>query len=879
LEWQRLERIRLERQRLEWQRLVYQVVSERSSRSPRTGWILCYAAILGAITAGLVTILDDRIHTQIQGGLPVFLGVLVGTLIATAFPVYVELGRETHSFMLYEVPAAVGLLTLGSRQALLAAAIGAAIARVFVHRNTPIKLAVNIFVTAIEVAVFARIAQLIAPGLPVTSTRTWIAVLVGLAFANAVSSLAVSIAIRISGANVGLVVALRNMLVGMLGAIAMGMVAIVGLMLTVVNSASVAFTVVMVAGLIVAYRQQVVVRARYDAMVRLERFTRALAPDRAVDSILDKLLHHAAELMNTEEAAITLTTSTGQVLLSRGVSLENATDEVACPSPGDWVWVRSLSQKQAFLLSKSTHANESDVVAYLAGRDARDLVVAPLHLDADTVGVLVGRNRRNAVVRMSAADLDLVTTMAHHASVTLERSRLIEKLELEVSVREYEATHDSLTGLHNRAYFNVTADAHIASSLGAEQMTALMIIDLNHFKKINDTMGHHAGDEVLVQIAGRLINALPKGSQVARLGGDEFAVLVPDVKNFSGATDAATALREAIKLPVRIDEVQFGLDASIGVSIFPEHGVDRNTLMKRADIAMYAAKDRKGGVPIAVFDPSQQRWTAREVALIEDLRKAIENDQLSIAFQPKTNLQDGRVIGVEALCRWNHPIQGAIRPDEFIGLAEQAGLIDQITDFMLRGSLRQCRSWLDDGFEVGIAVNIPAQSLVDPTLPSRIAALANACRVEPNLLTLEVTEGGLMEDARTSRAVMTELRSLGFRVSIDDFGTGYSSLAYLHTLPVDELKIDRAFVQRIGKDETSEQIVHVIVELAKTFGLRTVAEGIETDEIHDALRELGVELGQGYLMGRPAQAHELTELLRHGYRPAVTSRRSLVAVS
>jgi diguanylate cyclase len=398
-------------------------------------------------------------------------------------------------------------------------------------------------------------------------------------------------------------------------------------------------------------------------------------------------------------------------------------------------------------------------------------------------------------------------------------------------------------------------------------LSALMLIDLNQFKKVNDTMGHHAGDAVLVQISSRLHQALPAGSTVARLGGDEYAVLVPGIADAEAGLAAAASLREAIKQPVTADGVTFGLDAAIGVSICPTHGTDRHTLLKRADIAMYAAKELRAS-PIALYDASQQRWTARELGLLEDLRQAIEAKSLTLAYQPKTSVLNGQVIGVEALCRWNHPEHGPVRPDEFIALAEQAGLIDDITEFVLYTALKQTRAWMDEGLEIGMAVNLPARSLCDPTLAGRIATMAAVANVPSTMLTLEVTESELVQDAKTSRDVMATLRSCGFRVSIDDFGTGYSSLAYLHTLPVDELKIDRAFVQNVATDKASRQIVQVIVDLARTFGLTTVAEGIETQEMHDALKELGVELGQGYLMARPATADQLHDVLRSGFAGA-----------
>ncbi len=833
--------------------------------------VTAYIAVLTVLAAVLVVLTDNAIAPPIEGGLIAALVVLVSAVIAQAFPVNVEIGRDTHSFMMHELPLVVGVLTLEPRNAILVMVVGGSVARLVIQRNNQrnklTKTVFNIACNVIEVTIVLTITHLLSPGLPVTETQTWLAVLLGTVLANIVSATMVSGAIRLTGTRLGFVAILRSTAIGVCGAVAMAMIAIVGLLLTVVNVASVAFTALMCAGLVIGYRRHVVVSQRYQSMLRLERFTRALPPDRSVDVMLDKLLHHAAELMNTEEASITLGTSQGTVVLTRSVSAEGEPRTVRSVSPGDWVWVRALSKRHAFVLSRNGHEHEAHVRDYLSELDAQDLVVAPLHLDDDNVGVLVGRNRRNSVVRMTAADLDLVSTMAHHASVTLERSRLIERLEHEVNVREYQATHDSLTGLHNRAAFNAISDAYLSSTEGDKSQGAMMLIDLNQFKKINDTMGHHAGDDVLVQIAGRLGASLPPGSTVARLGGDEFAVLVPFILDAEAALAAAARLREDINLPVTVDDVTFALDAAIGISLAPLHGTERNTLLKRADIAMYAAKEKRGA-PIALFDPSQQRWTAREVGLIEDLRHAIDGGQIWLAYQPKTSLADGRVVGVEALCRWNHPVQGNIRPDEFISLAERAGLIDSITEFVLNTSLKQCRTWLDEGLRVSVAVNIPARSLSDPTLAGRIAAQARFYDVPPSMLTLEVTEGELMEDARTSKAVMTNLREAGFRVSIDDFGTGYSSLAYLHTLPVDELKIDRAFVQRIGVDETSTQIVHIIVELAKTFGLRTVAEGIETAEIHQALLDLGVELGQGYLMSKPVPANELGDILRTGYTPA-----------
>jgi diguanylate cyclase (GGDEF)-like protein len=820
-------------------------------------WLSLYVLLtLGLAVASIVV--ADRLWTApLSGNLIFGLALAVISIGVTAAPVHLVVGREAHTIMLSELPIVVAVLTMRTSYAVLVLIPAVVIVRSIYKRIALIKTIMNSSVLAVEIATVALVGQLIAPGAQLSDTRMWVAMIFGALLSNLLSSAMVSVAIALSGGHITRSNYIRNTTIGAIGGITMASVALIGAALAIVNPASIIFTGSISIAVYVAHRRHIMLMQRHEAMQRLERFTRNLAPDRSVPVIMEKVLHHAADLLNTEHVSITLANSTGDIVLQRSLL---ATSPVIGPQHD--LWIRAHSSPGTFSLSAADRS--------LSGRDRRllawlgtdDLIVAPLILEDDHIGVLIGADRRSVANKTTGSDLDLVTTMANHASVILERSRLIERLEQEVTEREYEATHDSLTGMHNRAAFNRFADAAL---LANDPHAAVMLIDLNEFKKINDTMGHHAGDGVLVQIASRLSAAIPSRATVARLGGDEFAVYVPDVHTAAEAEQIAAHLRDAINVPVTVETVTIALDAAIGISLAPFDGIDRHTLLKRADIAMYAAKERRA-YPIAMYEASQQRWTARELGLIEDLRHAIDNHELWIAYQPKTSLEDGHVVGVESLCRWTHPAHGPIRPDEFIRLAEQAGLIDAITDFVITTSLRQCREWMHEGLQLSVAVNLPASNLSDPTLPSRMIAYAREHDVPPSLLTLEVTEGELMADAKTSRNVMEKLREAGFRVSIDDFGTGYSSLAYLHKLPVDELKIDRAFVQNIGVDQTSIKIVHIIVELARTFGLSTVAEGIETDEIFQTLRGLGVELGQGFLMSKPAPAHELHDILRNGYR-------------
>ncbi len=826
-----------------------------------------YVAAVAGVGALLGFLTAERTSASHNPSLALTVAVFVVTLLATAFPVHVELGKDVHTFAFTELPILVAILTMSASQGFVVLLAAATVARTVVQRTAPVKCVFNGATLAVEMATVSLCASAIAPRLDVMETRTWVGVLIGAAVGNLTSGLLVGGAIRLSGGTIERAELLRNTVIGVAGAALIASVALVGLILTEANPYSLFFSLLLVSGVVMFHRRHVTLTERYRAVLKMERFTRALTPaNESSETIIAALLANAAQLMNTETSSLVLASRKGEVLLARSSGTFDDGTPIPYPDPADWVWVRAISENRSFMLDRHVHRNESSAAEYLDRMRVKDLIVAPLELDDHTVGLIIGHNRRNGVVRVSGADLDLMSTMAHHASVNLKCSRLIEQLEAEVADRHYEATHDSLTGLHNRAAFNTSSDAHLGSA-GPNNLSAMMLVDLNQFKKVNDTMGHHAGDEVLIQISQRLLEALPPGATVARLGGDEFAILIPTVADTQQALDHAAALRHAIRQPVSVETVTFALDAAIGVSLAPIDGTDRHNLLKRADIAMYAAKDRPTN-PIALYEASQQRWTAREIGLLDDLRKALEVDGLALAYQPKTSLLDGKVFGVEALCRWNHATLGPIRPDEFIGLAEQGGMIDQITDFVLRTALRQSRTWLDEGLKIDVAVNIPAKSMSDPTLAGRMAAMAAAYDVPPNMLTLEVTESQLVEDARTSKEVMGTLRSHGFRVSIDDFGTGYSSLAYLHTLPVDELKIDRAFVRDLATDQSSRQIVHVIVELARTFGLKTVAEGIETQEVHDILADLGVELGQGFLMARPSAPEDLHDYLRSGFAGA-----------
>jgi diguanylate cyclase (GGDEF)-like protein len=386
-----------------------------------------------------------------------------------------------------------------------------------------------------------------------------------------------------------------------------------------------------------------------------------------------------------------------------------------------------------------------------------------------------------------------------------------------------------------------------------------MLIDLDHFKEINDTLGHHAGDRLLQEVSERLRASLEEHQMVARLGGDEFGVLIPDLPTHEEASGVAQQLLAQLREPFSIEGLTLEVDASIGIACAPEHGSAVEQLIQRADIAMYAAKE--GGRGHLLFEPQLDRYSPRRLSLAGALRSAIADGEIVLYFQPKAELTTGKIIGVEALARWQHPRLGLIGPSEFVPIAEQTGLIGPLTSHVLEEALRQVRVWSDNGEELSVAVNLSARSFLDSQLAVEIPKLLERTGVEARLLELEITESMLMLDPARAKATLDRLSSIGLSLSVDDFGTGYSSLANLKRLPVDGIKIDKSFVIDMPHDQSDAAIVRSTIDLAHNLGLKVVAEGVESHEAWRRLEELGCDLAQGFHVSRPLPAEAVTRLL------------------
>ena len=428
-----------------------------------------------------------------------------------------------------------------------------------------------------------------------------------------------------------------------------------------------------------------------------------------------------------------------------------------------------------------------------------------------------------------------------------------------VQASEYLALHDALTGLPNRRLFLERLADAVAEAHATAGQVAVLLIDLDRFKEVNDQLGHHVGDLLLQAIGPALCDQVTDVVTVARMGGDEFAMCIPDVDGVDEAVRVAKRINGRLALPLAIEGFTIDIGASIGIALSPGDADDVSTVLQHADIAMYVAKETRGG--FEVYSPERDPNRRQRITSPGELRHATELGQLVVHYQPKADVRTGRARGVEALVRWNHPTLGLIAPGEFIPLAERAGLMGPLTTFVLARSLEQCARWRDQGVPLRLAVNVSVQSLYDDTFPAVVAGLLNRSELDASQLVLDVTESTVMADPRRAQRVLAELGALGVTLAIDDFGTGYSSLAYLKQLPVSELKIDRSFVVGMATDSDDAVIVHSTIDLGQKFGLEVVAEGVESGRVWHLLERLGCDLAQGSYVCPPLPPDQLTPWL------------------
>ncbi len=544
-------------------------------------------------------------------------------------------------------------------------------------------------------------------------------------------------------------------------------------------------------------------------------------------------------LFNAGQYALSLVAAAGVLTLTDAATLERITSH-ALPAV--------LASAFAFFVVN--HLLTCVGAALFAGLPVRRYIFDDLAFQAWTAGCLVAF--APAVLASAQVSLALVPVAFVPMLAIYMGGRA-------AAVNAHRAYHDSLTELPNRLLLAERLESALASATQDEASLAVMLLDVDEFKAINDTLGHELGDAVLGQIARRFGAAVGGRGTLARLGGDEFAVLVEGDRE--AAERIADDLLGALAQPLEIDSLSLHVSASIGIACFPGHGETGAQLLRNADIALYCAKESDGEV--RVYDDERDEYSIDRRALAIQLRRGMERGELLVHYQPKVPLRDGRheKASVEALARWDHPQLGPIGPDAFIPLAERTGLITRLTEKVMESALGQCALWRREGLDVSVAVNVSTRSLLDNKLPQMIREMLERFELPSRALQIEITETRIVANLPRARATLDELREMGVMIAIDDFGTGFSSLSQLQQLPIDEIKIDRSFVMGMDNDRNDAVLVRSIIELARNLGLRVTAEGVETEETTLTLRRLGCDFAQGFHVGRPMAAEQCRRLL------------------
>jgi diguanylate cyclase (GGDEF)-like protein len=610
--------------------------------------------------------------------------------------------------------------------------------------------------------------------------------------------------------------------------------------------------------IIVAYRGYTRLTLRFASLQRLYDFSRALGTANLEPSSMSvEVLRQVCTVMRARRAQLILSEPSG---VPRRICLdENGPSDVELITLDEASFVTAAISSGLPSLHTSSDARRLTPIYDPVIGEYSAAIVAPIVTENTPIGAIVAIDRDEEADEFDQDDFRLFEALVAHANSNLERARLVEELRYEVESKSHQATHDMLTGLPNRILFLTLAADALARSAGV----AIVLLDLDRFKEVNDTLGHAIGDRILCEVADRLLRGLPSNVTVARLGGDEFAFVIPDILDAPSALERVNELHAMLAHPIEIDGLTHAVAASAGVALAPTHGDDVALLLQRADIAMYLAKERRSVVEL--YSVEHDTSMRRKLMLTGLLTQALESKtQLSVVYQPVADVRTRQIVQVEALSRWYHPELGPIPPDEFIAIAEQMGMINQISDFVLSEACAAAADWRRAGLHLNVAINVSGRELLDGKLVDRVKEPLRANDLPASAITLEVTETEAMADPIQATRILEELASLGVAIAIDDYGTGHSSLTYLHSLPAKKLKIDRSFVTNLPNEHSNKVIVQATIEMAHRLGLKVVAEGAEDDVTCALLAEAGCDLIQGYYLSKPLAPDDMKAWLLGG---------------
>jgi diguanylate cyclase (GGDEF)-like protein len=821
---------------------------------PRSRQTICIAALVVALLAlagwlipGLVELPAYLSHVALP-----WWAMALAFAATDMFVLNVQARRETQTISLSEIPLVLGLYFASPIALIAGRALGSAAAMIAYRRSPPLKITVNLALILSETALAITLFRWLSPDAPGSGPATWLAAYAAAFAADMMGAVVISciIAARDGGVDVRSLLSGAGSLKVPALAVTLGLISVACLDAT---RESAWLLLAFGALLLLAFRTYATLAERHLHLERLYRFSQAVSTSVELDEVMRNVLGEAKEVLHADRASAAFIGPDGE-LVAR-VRLDAAgrltrSEEPATPED-NWLLRQVVVDGTPVLMPRNNRIPAAR--AWLATYGMHDAVVVPLNGASGIVGALVVADRLGDVRTFAEDDVLLLETVANHAGVALRNGELIGQL-------RHDSLHDALTGLPNRTDLQRRLTAALAAvAEGTSPGTAILILDLDEFKQVNETLGHAQGDQLLRETALRLETIVGTTGTVARLGSDEFAVLLPAVADEHTVLHVARRVLRALQQPVVLAGVELEIGASVGVAISPVHATDTTTLLKRADMAMSDAKTSTNRVRL--YAPDLDTDGPRRLTLVSDLRAALQHGQLEVHVQPQARLSHGRVAGVEALVRWQHPTLGWITPDEFIPVAERSGLIGPLTTQVLDTSLAACAQWAAAGHDLGVAVNLSARSLQDTDLVERVAGLLQWHEVPAHRLTLEVTEGSVMADRTRAVALLQQLRTLGVRLSVDDFGTGYSSLSYLQSLPVQEVKIDRSFVAALDAAPENFAIVRAIIDLGHHLGLEVVAEGVEDELTWDVLAGLGCDLVQGWHLARAMPVEQLVAWL------------------
>jgi diguanylate cyclase (GGDEF)-like protein len=830
-------------------------------------WVLSVGMMLAALAIFLLAVADHRTGLGAPFRIP-WWALTVLFFITETNVVRIRYHGRAQSFPLNELPLVLGLFFARPAEMLLGLLLGSAAAVVRRRNQSPLQLAFNtshFFLAGVLAAVAFERVVLVDPLGP----AGWSGALLAGVIVTLTGHAAITLATLLSGSQPQVDRLSQVLSLGIACSVTTTTVGLIAVDVLWRDQRSAILLAVPAAMGILVYRGYLEERKPGETLDLLYESTRMLYRSPEVDSAVVGLLTQARGMFRAERAEITMFSpgDDGQAVrttLGPGTTVEAMTPIVL--DPEERAWAEDLVAGDGVLYPDEAHG----IVGSLRERGVREAMVMVIRRDDRVVGTILVGNRVGELGHFDRSDLELFEPLARNLAIVLEGGSLehsIQQLrDLEAQLR-HQAYHDPLTSLANRSQFIERVELALDFAGGDPRRMALLFVDLDDFKAVNESLGLPVGDEVLVAVAGRIKQVLGPADAAARLGADEFGVLL-DCPDQDAAEDVAAALLEALRRPLVLGGQELQVRASIGVAM-GDSARWADELVRNADVAMYTAKSA-GKNRVQVFSPDMHDAVVERHELMADLQRAVERDEFTMHYQPIVELATGRIVALEALVRWHHPTRGMVSPDSFVPMAEETGLILPMGRLILEKACRQAREWQErfpEHSELSVAVNLSGRQLKQVSFVGDTMQVIAESGVKPHTLILEITESVLMDDTDSHVAKLRQMKSLGLRLAMDDFGTGYSSLSFLSQLPIDILKIAKPFVEGLGRSEKDEAFAAAIVRLGQTVGMSLIAEGVERVEQLDHLRRLQCDMVQGWYFSKAGDAAMIEDLLRTGIRP------------